>query len=72
MSEADVQLHKAIQWELAKGHLLAMMVADGHRRLSEKARLSREWLDECDARFGRLNREIKAFISTIEDQGLGE
>lgn len=72
MSEADVQLHKAIQWELAKGHLLAMMVADGHRRLSEKARLSREWLDECDARFGKLKREIEGFISTIEDQGLSE
>ncbi len=67
-----MQLHKAIQWELAKGHLRAMMVAEGHRRLSENTRLSKEWLDECEGKFGRLKQKIEAFIAEIENEGLCE
>ena len=72
MSESDIQLHKAIQWELAKGYLQAMIVAEGHRRLSEKTSLSSEWLDECGARFKQLKQEIEAFVSKIENEGLSE
>ena len=72
MTEAEVQLHKAIQWELSKGHLQAMIVADGHRRLSEKVQLSKEWLDECEGKYGRLKQKIEAFIAEIENEGLCE
>ena len=59
---------KAQQWEIAKGHLRALVALQG----SIPADTAPEHLGEIDRKWEELLREVEAFITRIEDNALQE
>lgn len=56
---------KAAQWEVAKGHLRALVVMQGSYHSGGMP--TRE-----AARFEALSKAVEAFIESVEDEGLHE
>lgn len=67
MTEADIQMQKAILWEQAKGQLRAMVAVEGHRRLCHPMTVERE--RAVSARWVEMEQAIEAMITAIEDEG---
>lgn len=62
----------AATWERAKGELRALVVIQGHRRLTDRLPATLAEDEARSARWRSFQDRVEAFVRAVEDDGLHE
>lgn len=70
MDDVQLSLAKSMAWQQAKGHLNAMVAAEGHRRLVVPPHQSD--LDRAEEKSAKVAQAVREFIDMMEMEGWSE